>query len=107
MRVDLDVFVHRDEDLVQDLRHRATGEGRDLRATHLQGRDHLHGLGDLGRVLDRLDAASNFARIRHGSGCSGFAGGNSAYWKVDLNCSTAALSSFSSGSSKAFLVAML
>jgi hypothetical protein len=54
------------QDLVHEARVRAAGQGGLLGFAHLGGRDHLHGLGDLGRVLDRLDAAANVARAGHG-----------------------------------------
>jgi hypothetical protein len=40
-------------------------EGALLRLEHLRRRDHLHGLGDLGRALDRFDAAADVPGARH------------------------------------------
>ena len=45
---------------------RASGQRRLLGLAHLGRRHHLHGLGDLGRVLDRLDAPAYVASAGHG-----------------------------------------
>ena len=42
------------------------GQRRLLRLAHLRRRDHLHGLRDLRRVLDRLDASAYVACAGHG-----------------------------------------
>ena len=52
---------------VHQVRVGPTGHGCVLRTAHLGRRHHLHGLGDLGRVLDRLDASANVARAGHAS----------------------------------------
>jgi hypothetical protein len=41
-------------------------QGRLLGTDHLGRSDHLHGLRDLGRVANRLDAPAYFPRARHG-----------------------------------------
>ena len=38
-----------------------------LRALELRRGDHFHGLGDLLRILDRLDSPANVQKIRHES----------------------------------------
>ncbi len=43
----------------------SSGEGGLLGLAHLRGRDHLHGLRDLGGVFDRLDASADVAEVRH------------------------------------------
>ena len=61
-----DKVAERNEDAVQDLRVGMTRQRRLLRLAHLGGGDHLHRLGDLGGVLDRLDASADVAGIGHG-----------------------------------------
>jgi len=41
-----------------------------LRLAHLRGRNHLHRLGDLARVLHALDLSANFLSTGHGIGSS-------------------------------------
>ena len=58
-------FLQVHEDLVQHLGVVTAVGGLVLRFFHLRGRDELHGLGDLGRVFDRFDSASDVACGRH------------------------------------------
>ena len=44
---------------------RAQGDGRLLGPAHFGGGHHLHRLGDLGGIFDRLDTAANVAEIGH------------------------------------------
>ena len=44
---------------------RPAGQRGLLRLAHLRRRHHLHGLGDLRRVLDRLDAPADVACAGH------------------------------------------
>src|SRR4029079_19271330 len=63
------IFVGALRELAQNLRHlvckRARRDNAVLRASELRGRHHLHGLGDLLRVRDRLDAPADVEKIRH------------------------------------------
>jgi hypothetical protein len=55
-----------DDHLVHQNRKPPARQRRQLRLAHLRGRDHLHGLRDLRRVLDRLDASADVACAGHG-----------------------------------------
>ncbi len=47
------------------VREGASGNDSILRTLELRRRDHLHGLGDLLRIFDRLKAATNVQKVRH------------------------------------------
>ena len=53
------------EHLVHQDRIRPARQRRQLRLAHLRRSDHLHGLRDLRRVLDRLDASADVACAGH------------------------------------------
>ena len=55
------------EHIIEQISVRATGHSLILRLFHLRSRDQLHGLGNLGRVLDRLNASADIAKICHDS----------------------------------------
>src|SRR5213078_3868358 len=65
----MEVFVGSVCKLAQHLHHlvskRARGYNATLGAFQLRGRDHLHGLGYLLRVLDRLESPADVEKIRH------------------------------------------
>ena len=67
------VFVGSLRELAQHFRHlvrkRTRRHDAILRASELRGRHHLHGLGDLLRVLYRLNAPANVEKIRHRVNC--------------------------------------
>ena len=53
------------EDFDHLVRKRTRSNNAILRTLELRSRDHLHGLGDLLRVLDRLYAPADVEKIRH------------------------------------------
>src|ERR1043165_6656172 len=53
------------EHVVDQRRVRPSRQGSELRLAHLRRSDHLHGLRDLRRVLDRLDAPAYVACAGH------------------------------------------
>ena len=63
----LGILLEVHEHLVQQLGVVTAVGGLVLRLFHLRSRDELHGLGDLGRVFDRFDSASDVASGRHGA----------------------------------------
>src|SRR5262249_6114087 len=60
-----DVGVEVRGELVELVRVRTEPEGSLLGATHLGRGHHLHRLGDLRGVLDRLDAPADVAKVGH------------------------------------------
>jgi len=66
MRIDVDARGDRGKHLAQTGGVRARGEHPLLRAAQLGRRHHLHGLGDLLRVLDAADPAPDIDRAGHG-----------------------------------------
>ena len=61
----LDVYKRQGQDRVHQIRIRTPDERGLLRLAHFGGGDHLHRLGDLGGVLNRLDASAYVARAGH------------------------------------------
>ena len=63
------VFVDSIGQSTENLNHliskRAGRNNSILRTLELRGRDHFHGLGDLLRVLNRLNAPANVQEIGH------------------------------------------
>src|SRR6185369_10467717 len=95
---------HRVEDLLHPAR---VGTGREdglLRAPQLGRRDHLHGLGDLLRVLHAADAAADVDEGRHGSLVTVLAQAAAlpATWKTSPNSLSAALRPSATGARSFF-----
>src|SRR5205814_4589112 len=65
----MEVFIGSLRELAEDLHHfvrkRPRRDHTILRALELRGRNHLHGFGNLLRVLYRLNSPANIQKIRH------------------------------------------